>query len=328
MSQSNNNRRIHYIHRLGQKARERLVGSFVLTALVILVALIFINSRTSHVFENKVYYEAYLKNAQGMSTESVVNISGIEVGRVTAIDIAEDHRIRLTLFIYQRYHDLVRVDSRASVSKLSVLGKAAIEISAGSPQKPLLAEGAALSIDEPLSIDELIASFTPVVKKLEQIVDNTSALTSAIKPAEVQGMSRDLAVTAKNLRTITDQIASGKGTLGRMLYDKTMEQDVANAVKSLESTLGKVDQSMTEMEPFVRNSNLLAVESRALVGQMSATMGAVNVELQQLPEMVNRMQTLLDETNRTLEGMQNIWPLSSTLPEGATATLIEAQPAK
>ncbi len=328
MSQSSNNRRIHYIHHLGQKARERLVGSFVLAALLILITLIIANSRTTHLFEKKVYYKAYLRNAQGISTESVVNLSGIEVGRVSAIDIAEDHRILLTLFVYDKFNDLVRADSRASMSKLSVLGKAAIEISAGSPQQPLLAEGAALPIDEPLSIDELIASFTPVVRKLEQIVDNTNAITSAINPADVQVMSRDLAITVKNLRTMTDQMAAGKGTLGRLVQDRAMEQEVASAITSLGAALAKADQRMAELEPLVKNADGLVAESRDLVGQMDTTMGAVNVELQQLPELVNRMQTLLDETNRTLEGMQTIWPLSSSLPEGANQTLIEAQPAK
>lgn len=328
MSQSNPNRRIHYIHRLGQKARERLVGTFVLTALVILVALIFVNSRTTHFFEKKVYYEAYLKNAQGISTESVVNISGIEVGRVSDIDIAEDHRIRLKMFVYERFQDLIRIDSRASVSKLSMLGKAAIEISAGSPQKAPLIAGAALPIDEPLSIDELVASFTPVVKKLEQIVDNTNAITSAISPADVQGMSRDLAITAQNLRAITSQVASGKGTVGRIVYDRAMEQEVARAITSLEAALAKADQRVAELEPLLKNADGLMVESRGLVGQMNTAVGSVNVELQQLPELVSRMQTLLDETNRTLEGVQNVWPISSTLPVGATQTMIEAQPAK
>lgn len=335
MSHDNNKARIHYIHRLSQTSRERLVGSFVLVAMTILVGLIFINSRTSHFFEKKVYYHAYLKNAQGISTESMVNLSGIEVGRVGKIDVAEDHRIQITLFIYERYHDLVRADSRAAVSKLSMLGKAAIDISAGSPQQPLLEEGATLAIDEPLSIDELIASFTPVVEKLKQIVDNTSALTAAIAPADVKVMSHDLAVTAKNLRAITDQVAAGKGTVGKVLYSQEMEGEVVRSIKSLETALAKADQSMTAMTPLVQGAGALTgelkgltVEARQLVNQMNSAMGSVNVELQQLPELVNRMQVLMDETNRTLEGMQNVWPLSATLPDGGTQTMIEAQPGK
>jgi phospholipid/cholesterol/gamma-HCH transport system substrate-binding protein len=335
MSAGHGKVRIHYIHHLSQRSRERLAGLFVLLALAILVGLIFVNSRTTHFFEKKIYYHAFLKNAQGISTESVVNLSGIEVGRVSAIDISPDHRIDITLFVYERYRDLLRTDSRAALSKLSVLGKAAIDISAGSPDKPLLEAGATLPIDEPLSIDELIAKVSPVVDQLKQIVDSTASITAAIDPDDVRSMSHDLAVTAKNLRSITSQLASGKGAAGKALYNKEMEQQLVNSMKSLEAALAKADQRLEEMGPVVQGASglgselkELAGEARQLVKQMNTAMGSVNVELQQLPELVNRMQILLDETNRTIEGMQNIWPISTSLPKESDQTVIEAQPAK
>lgn len=52
--------RIHYIHRLSYSVRERLVGVFVLVALAVVFGLIFINSRTSHLFEERISYHAYL----------------------------------------------------------------------------------------------------------------------------------------------------------------------------------------------------------------------------------------------------------------------------
>jgi len=335
MSSDKGKARIHYIHRLSQHTRERLAGVFVLLALAILIGLIIANSRTTHFFEKKVYYHAYLKNAQGISTESVVNLSGIEVGRVSSIDISADHRIKITLFVYDRYRDLVRTDSHAALSKLSVLGKAAIDISAGSPQKPLLEEGATLPIDEPLSIDELIAKFSPVVDQLKQIVDRTAAITAAIDPNDVKSMSSDLTVTIKNLRAITSQMAAGKGAVGKALYSKEMERNLVNSMKSLQAALAKADQRLAELGPVVQGADglgrevkTLAQDANRLVNQMNTAMGSVNVEMQQLPELLNRMQILLDETNRTVEGMQNIWPLTTAMPKESKQTLIEAQPAK
>lgn len=328
MSRDKGKARIHYIHRLSQHTRERVAGVFVLLALAIIIGLIIANSRTTHFFEKKVYYHVYLKNAQGISTESVVNLSGIEVGRVSSIDISPDHRIDITLFVYERYRDLVRGDSHAALSKLSVLGKAAIDISAGSPQKPLLAEGATLPIDEPLSIDELIAKVSPVVDQLKQIVDRTAAITAAIDPNDVKSMSSDLAVTMKNLRSITSQMAAGKGAVGKVLYSKQMERELVNSMKSLEAALVKADQRLKELGPVMQGAEGLGSDVKQLVNQMNTAMGSVNVELQQLPDLLNRMQILLDETNRTVEGMQNIWPLTSAMPKESKQTLIEAQPAK
>ncbi|WP_127476085.1 MlaD family protein [Sulfurivermis fontis] len=332
--------RVHYIHRLSYSARERLVGVFVLVALAVVFGLIFVNSRTSHLFEERIGYHAYLKNAQGVSTESVVKISGIEVGRVSSIDIAADNRVHLELFVYKRFQNLLRADSRGALSKLSVLGKAVIDISAGSVSAPLLPEGATLHIEEPKSLDELMADLTPVLEKVNRIVDGVATLVQAVEPGDVAATSREMARTLESLRAISEQIASGKGAVGHAVFNADTERQVSSSLASLESLLRKADQRLSEMEPLLANAGAitaegrtttkalsgLVVEAKDLVNQMNTAMGTVNVELQQLPELVSRMKLLMDSTDRTLQGMQRIWPLSAAVPADGEETLIEAQP--
>ncbi len=332
--------RVHYIHHLSYSMRERLVGVFVLVALAVIFGLIFINSRTTHLFEERITYHAYLKNAQGVNTESVVKVSGIDVGRVSSIDIAPDNRVHLELFVYKRFHNLLRADSRASLSKLSLLGKAVIDISAGSVEATLLPEGATLHIDEPMSLDELMADLTPVMEKVRQIVDGVATLVQAVEPGDVTTTSREMARTLESMRVISEQIASGKGAFGQAVFSPEVEQHVTGSLANLEAVLRKADQRLAEMEPLLANATAIAgegsittrelsalvVEAKQLVNQMNTAMGTVNVELQQLPELVSRMKLLMDSTDRTLQGMQRIWPLSSAVPVVSEDTVIEAQP--
>ena len=326
--------RIHYIHSLSYTSRERLVGVFVLAALAVIFGLIFINGRTTHLFEKRVTYHAYLNSAQGISTESVVKVSGLEVGRVSGLDIADNNRIHLTLFIYERYHDLVRADSHVALSKLSVLGKASIDITAGTPGSPVLPDGATLAIEEPRSLDELVADLTPVMEKVKRIVEGVAAMVDAVDPNDIKTTSHELAQTMASMRSISGQIASGKGAVGQLVYDDKVEKSLAHSLASLESTLARADKRLAEMEPVTKNAAAitkelggLVAESKQLVNQMNTAMGTVNVELQQLPELVSRMKLLMDSTDRTLQGMQRIWPLSSAVPEQKDDTLIKAQPA-
>jgi len=332
--------RVHYIHHLSYSLRERLVGMFVLLALAVIFGLIFVNSRTYHLFEERITFHAYLKNAQGVSTESVVKISGIEVGRVSSIDIAPDNRVHLQLFVYKRFHNLLRADSRASLSKLSVLGKAVIDISAGSVTAPLLPEGTTLNIEEPKSLDELIANLEPVLEKVGQIVDGVATLVQAVEPGDVTTTSREMARTLESLRVISEQIASGKGAFGQAVFSAEVERNVTGSLANLESMLRSADQRLAEMRPLLadagaitaegrnttRELSALAAEAKHLVNQMNTAMGTVNVEMQQLPELISRMKLLMDSTDRTLQGMQRIWPLSSAVPAAHDDTLLEAQP--
>src|SRR5688572_9403159 len=116
--------------------QERLVGVFVLAAMAVLVALVFANSRFAYLLQSSVTFNAYLSSAECITTDNLVKISGLEVGRVSELTIAPDNRIHITLHVQERYRDLVRTDSRAAISKLSVLGNSTIEITAGSPDAP------------------------------------------------------------------------------------------------------------------------------------------------------------------------------------------------
>lgn len=341
MAQQDHEQRIHYIHGLNYTARERLVGVFVLAAMAIVFGLILVNGRTSHLFEQRITYHAILKNAQGVSTESVVKVSGIDVGRVSSIDISSDNRVHLTLYVYKHYRNLIRADSKASLSKLSVLGKSSIDIAAGSPSSPVLPDGATLTIEEPLSLDQLMADLTPVMAKVKKIVEGLSALVAAINPNDVKTTSSELAKTLVSMRAISAQIASGQGVVGQAVFNRGMGKDVTRSLGTLNALLIKANRRLAEMKPVVKNAaaitdegrgmtrqlGALVVETRQLVGQMNLAMGSVNVELQQLPELISRMKLLMDSTDRTLQGIQRVWPLSSAVPPPKDETLIKAQPA-
>jgi ABC-type transporter Mla subunit MlaD len=234
----------------------------------------------------------------------------------------------------------LRADSRASLSKLSVLGKAVIDISAGSVGSPLLPEGATLRIEEPMSLDELMADLAPVLEKVRQIVDGVASLVQAVEPGDIATSTREMAHTLASLRLISEQIAAGKGAFGQAVFSAEMERNITGSLSTLEAMLRKADQRLAEMEPLLANAGAitdegrtttrelsgLVVEAKGLVNQMNTAMGTVNVELQQMPELVSRMKLLMDSTDRTLQGMQRIWPLSSAVPTARDDTLIEAQP--
>ena len=56
-------------------------------------------------------------------------------------------------------------------------------------------------------------------------------------------------------------------------------------------------------------------QSRKLVTQLNTTMGTVNYQLQALPDMVVRTRQILDDTDATLQAIQNTWPISSSVPK-------------
>lgn len=333
MKQTFERRRMHYIHYLSYSAQERIVGVFMLLALAFVFGLLFAKGRSANLFEHRVIYHAYLENAQGVSTETRVKISGIEVGRVTSVDISADNKIHITFFVFKRFHNLVREDSKAALSKLSIIGSATLEISAGSPDSPPVPERARIEVAEPESIDDLIERVSPVITQLAEAIDGISTIVAAIDAKDVSRSSTGLADGISDLQKITHQLAAGEGAVGQLLFDEKTKADVTQSLSLLRESLKQSNQRLSELEPTLRDLRQTSQALPALVADLSrlsagmnSAMETVNVQLQTLPDLVSRMQGLMQEADRTVYGVQQVWPLSEALGTDTQPHLIAPQP--
>ncbi|MHB8423967.1 MAG: MlaD family protein [Gammaproteobacteria bacterium] len=325
--------RVHYIHRLSYTTRERLVGAFVLIAIALMFIALLFNQQTARLFESKFTLHAYIHNAQGINTGTPVVVSGLNVGTVSATGITPGNRISLTMRILEKYHRLIREDSRAKLSQLSLLGNATIEISAGSPDKPIIPNGATIPLAEPLSLNQIMAQVVPVLQDVKVTLAKIGAVSSQINPKEVGSVVHNLAVASTNLSAISTQLASGRGAAGKLLYDRKTAANVTNAIQALAGTLRETQANLKTIQPLLDNASAasadlpaLIAQSRKLVTQLNTTMGTVNYQLQALPDMVVRTRQILDDTDQTLQAIQNTWPISSSVPKPSKRTLTPVRP--
>lgn len=292
----------HYIHRTSYSFQERMVGMFVLTAAVILLVLLFFMIKQQNLFED--YFEIYgkLRSAQGLSTETVIQVSGIEVGYVSAIDITDNNDIQATMRIFERYHRLIRQDSEIKVSSLSstLFGKSIIEITVGSPDKPKIEKESFIRIKESTSIDDVIAETKEVMNKVNGIIDEIYGILGSFEPETINQILLSLKETADNINRFTAQMNSTEGGVGALVHDTEMKDTFKQAVTNLE-------EATRTMQTF---------------------MSQLNMEAGQVPEVMQKIQSAVDEANTTIQATQKIWPISSAIDKpGTVSPLINPVPA-
>lgn len=219
------------------------------------------------------------------------------------------------------------------MSQLSLLGNATIEISAGSPDKPIIPNGATIPLAEPLSLNQIMAQVVPVLQDVKATLAKIGAVSSQIDPKEVGSAVHNLAVASTNLKAISTQLASGRGAAGKLLYDRKTAANVTNAIQALAGTLRETQANLKTIQPLLDNASaasadlpVLIAQSRKLVTQLNTTMGTVNYQLQALPDMVVRTRQILDDTDQTLQAIQNTWPISSSVPKPSKRTLTPVRP--
>ena len=293
----------HYIHRTSYTFQEQLVGFFVLAAAIILLALLFSLLKKQNLFEDYFVIYGRVHSAAGLSKETSIQISGFEVGSVSNIEITDENDILLTLSIARKYHRLIRTDSLMKVSSLNatIIGRSIIEITAGSPSKDLIAEGAMLNIQESASIETVIAEAMVTLKTVKTMITHISDVVAAVEPEKIRGIVTSINSTADSLNNTVDNfnnmskhMAAGQGGLGSLVYDKELENSFETGIANLQKATERLD----------------------------AMMAKLNTDMDKVPEVVDEVQAVVEETRKTIEATQRIWPISSAMPKPEAAPLI------
>jgi len=135
-------------------SRDLAVGLFVLVGLAAVAYLSLQLGGLSYKGEGGLQLEARFDEIGGLAVRAPVTISGVKVGKVTAIDLDGDMRAKVTLEVDKKLE--LPVDTSASIRTAGLLGNQFIELEPGAEDE-LLQPGATIALTESaLSIEKLV----------------------------------------------------------------------------------------------------------------------------------------------------------------------------
>lgn len=309
MQQNEKRTREHYIHRLSYTGRERLAGSFVLLAVGFLIWLLISSQQAQNIFEDEITLYGVMTDIRAVDKDTNVIISGLTVGTVSEVNIDDQNHVIITMSILKKYQKLIRTDSEIELLnfKFALVGKSVIEISIGSPSLPVIEDGSTLTIKESLNLVSLLSSFEPTLDTIDNSINKINGILEAIDPALISTNLENLTAISNDLKAITAQLEKGKGLAGSALYDDQLSQDAL-------ATAGNV-RLLTE------RSIELSTQVETILARTEVLLKKVEAQVDQIPELTERVKPLLDDADKTLKATQKIWPLSSNIPEQQQRTL-------
>ena len=289
MKERRNRARTHYIHKISYSVQERIVGLFVIVAVGLLIWLMLSSGKTSALFEDSTTLYGQLESAQGLSKETEIKISGIRAGSIDSIDIKENNKVIVTMKIQTKFSSLLHSNATGKLTDpgLAVLGGSVINISVGSKNKPILENNSTIIIEQSGSIAKVIDEIIPTFNVLHSTIVNVNNILNTINPEAIGYTFENLQEITKDLRKMSRHVQSGEGLAGSLLYDNNIEGNTKTLVKNL------VDITDT----------------------MQKIVDTLNKESANIPELVNKIEPLINQANKTIEATQRIWPLSSAMGE-------------
>ncbi|MBN1793484.1 MAG: MCE family protein [Candidatus Omnitrophica bacterium] len=247
----------------GRTNFELKVGIFVFIGLVILSALIF-SIGEFYVFRRGINYNIIFSFANGIELGAPVRVAGVESGEVEDIKLIfdkDENEVRVKIRVWVEESAKVHTDAVARINTLGLLGEKYLEIYPGTNQALLLKPNAVLRGVDPMSTEELTYEGHKTLQKLDQLIesmnevldqDTRDSIKKTIANAEDATASVQNIVDSTN--DILETIKSGRGTVGKLVYDEALYQELEAFVQEIKAhpwklfIKGKEEKKKEEME--------------------------------------------------------------------------------
>ena len=237
---------------MNQEARERWmrirVGVFVVSALVAFIAVIYVLGASARLFESRYTVHADFTEVGGLREGATVRLAGVQIGRVTAVDLAPEPggKVRVDLTIGRQFANRIRKDSVARLETQGLLGDRIVEITAGTATTPALKAGDVLESADPMDIARLVGEGAQTMKSVTALAESLRETTESLNQSKV---IQEAAATVGAARGMTDRmvrildrVERGPGLAHSLLYDEP------RALAQVNELIAKADRVVARVE--------------------------------------------------------------------------------
>ena len=290
---------------------KKKIAFFAAIALAIVVAVILSIGKENDLFVKKYELSFTVDKGTGFTRGLPVKLSGFRIGRLKSISLNEAAKVDVVLQIDQRYRKWIRSDSTVKLVKEGLVGDAVIEISVGSPGRPVLDDGAQLAYVKTKALDELADELgekvKPVLSDISDIIGYLNDPNGDIKQSmkNFNLLSRNLELTRQKADSLLLQTGGEMGTVSGKL--SVVLDDTSATVKRANASLAHVEEKLPVLlghaEKSLDNISKVSHDLKRFEEE----------ELPKVPPLLEKADQALGETNSIVDAAKGIWPISGRI---------------
>ncbi len=185
------------------------LGIFIVSNLLIFAAGVFWIGKKQFLFHSTYRLQAEFQNVAGLNGGAEVRVGGIHEGTVRQIQLPmrPNEKVRVLMDMAGPTRSVIKNDSVATIQSEGLVGDKFVEISFGSENSPKVRDGDTIQGQPPLQISDLLNKASEVLDTTKGAIDNVNQ-------------------TASNLNSITTRINQGQGSIGALINDKKIYQNM------------------------------------------------------------------------------------------------------
>lgn len=285
------------------RSRAVAVGAFVVAGVVLFGLGLFLIGDRRMLFSDTFDVYAEFANVSGLQSGAKVRVAGMDAGEVDTIQVPPNPsaRFRVSLRIREDLHQLIRVDSVASIQNDGLVGNKFIQVDAGTDQAPIVPPKGTIQSREPFDLSAMLQRMGETIDLVSKTIVEVKngidgALASVVDTVkDAQGLMNDLGQDARaimasaqkvgqNLNVIIAGVRDGKGTVGRLLTDDSLYVNARNIAADAEKAMVNVREASEQAKEVVADFRGDHGPLKGISGSLQQTLASAKDAMSDLAE--------------------------------------------
>ncbi|MDR1586077.1 MAG: MlaD family protein [Treponema sp.] len=324
---------------------DKIVGFFIIVALVALVFIIFMLGRSQRWFRQDYEYLAYFESAAGLSPNMEVQYKGFPIGRIKSRRLAENDQVEAVILIYDTYQDRVREGSlvELQISPIGLgnrfqfypgLGSRLLEEGsaiprAGTPAAYRLVEQGLASA--PVQSSDSVTLLVSQVNALLEHLNNVAGeVETALKGSDETAIGRVVYGFEKGLDSITGAAGDIGGVANQVYADlepvfadidalianlKAVSADLQTVSSAMAAPGGTVSSILDGSGPVYTNLDASLSSIAGILRDLEKTAAFIPPQLPQIGRLIGELNEVLQGAEDLLVSLRNNPLLKNGFPE-------------
>ncbi len=241
---------------IGKKIK---LGIFLTFGIIILIIGIYFIGEGQQLFRSTFQISGVFKDVAGLQAGNNVRLSGINIGTVKNVSIISDTTVRVEIVIDEGIRKFIKKDAVAIIGSEGLMGNKVLVINPGTGGKKMIEDNDVIETIVPVSVDDIFQS-------LNTTITNANLITG-------------------DLASITSNIESGEGTIGKLVMDKAWRQDFdaifinlkngSAGFKTLMDKANDMDEILLSFKSSMENTANITHDLSVITNNIQSGKGAV-----------------------------------------------------
>jgi phospholipid/cholesterol/gamma-HCH transport system substrate-binding protein len=263
------------------------VAFFILAGLCILIAAIFTIGMQKQIFAKTIVLKVIFEDVNGLKIGNNVWLSGMKIGTVKDMYFANNSNVEVTLVIEKWSQKHISVDSKAKIGGEGFIGNKIVVIQTG-VEKVSISNGSIIRSEKSTSTEDMLST--------------------------LQSNNVNILEITSNFKKISKKILDGDGTLGALITDSTISNDLRSTLISLKKASINGEKAMVSLNDFSSKLNHKGsfandiISDSSMVPELKATISLFQktaLSASEFTENLNKASQQLNNTNSPIGMLLN-----------------------